>query len=426
VTSSGLFPLLGPGPAEVGALAVPVTPMPAATRCEVVDEFFRSGGGSSVLLTDPQRPHLLGLVSRGRFLQLMSGPFGFGHALFARALVSRVALWEPVVLDAGASVQQAAVAVLQREGDARYEEVVVEFGDHRWGTLSAAAVLEALSRALAEQAMFDGLTGLANRELLLSELTEALVGSGASSGAGGRVVVLFIDLDRFKQVNDVHGHNAGDVLLRAVADRLRAAARPGDVVARLGGDEFAVLLRVDAPPGVEPARVAGWVARRVLDALSVPVPVVGVNLLVGASIGVAVSAATGSDPQTLLREADLAMYEAKRAGGNRIHTVASVGTQLAALPGLAIDDTLSRALHDGEFVLHYQPIRDLCSGQVVSAEALIRWQHPQRGLRPPGEFLPAAQASGLIVQIDRWVLEQACRQLVRWDHDPGVTAPAWV
>jgi len=419
VTHLSLLPLLAPVALQAGALAVPAVPLPAATPCLAVDQRFHADAGqASLLVVDPDRPDEVGLVSRPRFLQLMAGRYGFGRALFGKAPVGGVALWDPVVVEADATIQQAATAVLQRPAEARYDDLVVRGHGGTWATLSAAAVLEALSRTLAEQALHDGLTGLANREVLLAEL------AGRCATPRGGTALLFIDLDRFKQVNDVHGHNAGDALLQVVARRLLASARPEDLVARLGGDEFAVLV-TGLPQGAgEPARTATAVAHRLLADLREPVPVGGSNVLVGASIGVAIGAPTGSDPDTLLREADLAMYQAKRAGGDRIHTVVSVGFQLESpLHGLAIDDTLRRALAAGEFVLHYQPIKELTSGLTVGAEALVRWQHPQHGLLPPGEFLPAAEASGIIGALDQWVLAEACRQLARWDRDPAVTAP---
>lgn len=420
---AGLLPLLVPGPATVGALALPSATVPAATRCAQVDEYFRSGPErSALLIVDAERPALIGLVCRGRFLQVMAGPFGFGRALLANAPVGRVAVWNPVVLDADTPVHQAAAAVLQRSGDARYDEVVVRL-PAGWGTLSAAAVLESLSRLLAEQAMLDALTGLATREVLLHALTEALADGSSTAG----VALLFLDLDRFKQVNDAHGHNVGDRVLQAVATRLRAICRPQDLIARLGGDEFAVMLALPAGESAAATRTATAVAERLLTEIVTPMPLGGISLLVGVSIGVAISAPTGSDPDTLLCEADLAMYAAKRAGGDRIHTVRAVGSQLAApLRGLAIHDTLRRALEDGQFVLHYQPIQELTSGATVSAEALIRWQHPVHGLLPPGDFLPAAHASGLIIDLDRWVLTTGARQLAAWDQDPKLTAPRYI
>ena len=428
MTAPGLLPLLAAGASRVLSLAREVTPLPPDTRCLAVDDRFQSDPEcASLLVAGPERPDAVGLVQRPRFLQVMSGRFGFGRALFGGAPVADVAVWDPVVIDGGATIQQAAAAVLMRAPEARYDDLVVRLPDRSWGTLSAAAVLEALSRELAERALFDALTGLANRELLLAELAQSQSQESQERPGGACTALLFIDLDRFKQVNDVHGHNAGDALLRAVAGRLLAAARPGDLVARLGGDEFAVMLTLSPERGTDPTRTATAVATRFLRAIAEPVPVAGVNLLVGASIGVAVSATGGSEPDTLLREADMAMYQAKRAGGDRVHTVSSVGSQLSpALVGLAIDDTLARALGDDEFVLHYQPIVDLGSGRTVSVEALIRWQHPTRGLRPPGEFLPAAEASGLVVALDRWVLAAACAQLARWDGQLGTASPAHV
>lgn len=420
MTHLGLLPLLAPARQDVEGLAERVEPLPAETTCQQVDELFlASPSRAGLLVRDARHPGRVGLVVRPHFLQAMAGRYGFGRALYARTPVGALAQWDPVVLDAASTVQQAATALLQRPAAARYDELVVRFGEGGWGTLSAATVLEALSRSLADLALYDGLTGLANRGTLLAELEQRCAAPAAGTA------LLFIDLDRFKQVNDAHGHNAGDQLLQAVAQRLRDTARPYDLVARLGGDEFAVLLSA-LPAGTAAATAAQAVAERLLATLSRPLDVAGHTVRVGANIGVA-TATTGTDPDTLLREADLAMYRAKSGGGDRVHAVTAVGGSFGSpLLTLGIDGTLEQALAEEQFVLHYQPIVDLETGRRASTEALLRWQHPQQGLLGPGAFLPAAEASGLIVEIDRWVLRAACDQLVRWDTGLAADAPTWV
>ena len=419
VTLAALSSLMSPLVAQVGDLARPETPWPAATTCLAVDEWFRSQPDRSSLLVRDEAG-AIGLVSRGTLLLALAGRYGFGRALLGDAPVARVAQWSPAILPAEAPVHEAAAAVLGRDAQCRYDDLLVRWPEGRWGVLSAAGVLEALAGILAAQATTDSLTGLANRERLLAELATP----AAIPRQGARPALIFIDLDRFKQVNDVYGHNVGDIVLIEIAERLRRVARPGDVIARLGGDEFVIKLALTPDEGIDPVRNAHAVAQRLLATIIEPIHVGGVTLFVGASVGVAVAGTTGSDPDTLLREADLAMYTAKQAGGDRIELVSSVGRQLAPpLLGLAIDDTLRRALTDKQFRLHYQPIRRLDDNEVVSVEALVRWQDPRHGLRGPDEFLPAAEASGLIVAIDRWVLEEACRQLLEWDADPALSSP---
>jgi len=263
----------------------------------------------------------------------------------------------------------------------------------------AMADLAAQARELKVLAFRDALTGLSNRQLLNDHLAHALAGP-----YGTAVDVLLLDLDDFKEVNDIHGHHAGDQLLIEVGRRLRACVRPGDVVARLGGDEFVVLLvgSLDADA----------VAGRILDALKAPVSIEGTLLRPGVSLGLASVSDDGVDASELLRRADVAMYAAKAAGKNR-YLRFRPEMMTALLERASLESGLRTAVVNGEIVVHYQPIVSARLGTVVKIEALARWK---RGdvLVPPDQFIPAAERSGLIVEIGTEVLVRACAELKPW------------
>jgi diguanylate cyclase (GGDEF)-like protein len=271
----------------------------------------------------------------------------------------------------------------------------------------------AIARWLAEsefrhRAFHDPLSGLANRTLFRDRLDHAL---STHRRSGGTVAVLFVDLDDFKTVNDSLGHQAGDRLLVAVAERISACLRPGDTAARLGGDEFAVL--VEQLDGVDGAVAA---AERLLAALGDPLPTVDRYVSIGASIGIACAVAGQATGDTVLRDADTAMYAAKTGGKGR-YAVFEPAMHAEALHRLDLRVDLERAVERGELRLAYQPIVVLETGAVVGAEALVRWQHPLRGLLGPEEFIGVAEQTGLIVPVGRWILEQACHQARLWPRD---------
>ncbi|HLM66340.1 MAG TPA: EAL domain-containing protein, partial [Longimicrobium sp.] len=257
----------------------------------------------------------------------------------------------------------------------------------------------------------DGLTGLPNRTAFLRALAQACEGRGQLPGGG--FAVLFVDLDRFKTVNDRLGHAAGDAFLGIVGERLAASVRPTDLVARIGGDEFAALLR-----GVEREQDAVRVVERIQRLLSDPVAIGDAEMSASASIGVALGASAPT-AEGILAVADRAMYRAKTLGAGH-HGFSEPGVLAHEEAVLQVERDLRRAIAHDELTLRFQPIVCLADGRLQGLEALVRWNHPVRGLLGPQAFLPVAEASGVIVELDRWVLAAAARQLQAWEADPAL------
>ena len=268
-------------------------------------------------------------------------------------------------------------------------------------------------------AYFDSLTGLPNRVLFKDRLTQALLHAQRHRTT---LATLFLDLDRFKVINDTLGHNTGDLLLKSVAERLAESVRHSDSVcrsvgeaethslARLGGDEFTVLLT-----NLREVQDAGKVARRIVESLAQSFFIEGREIFVTVSVGIAIFPDDGDSVDTLLKNADSAMYHAKEHGRNNAQFYSNT-FNAAAHERLILEGELRHALTREEFVVYYQPLIDLPTGGIVGAEALVRWQHPQRGLLPPAVFLPAAIDTGLIRAIDEWVLRTACRHNQAWQQ----------
>ncbi len=268
------------------------------------------------------------------------------------------------------------------------------------------ALLREREERLAHSAMHDALTDLPNRALLVDRLAQAARRYRRHPDQG--YALLFLDLDNFKAVNDSLGHLAGDELLIQAGQRLTTAVRAEDTVARISGDEFVLLVE-----HCQNAEQAACVARRVLEVMKSPFMVSGQSLYINTSIGVTLARPEQNEPMELLREADLAMYEAKASGKGRF-ALFSPAMRERAVRRLTLDSDLRQALQTDALLLHYQPIVALQSGEVVGFEALLRWNHPSRGLIGPAEFLPLAEANGFIHTITEWTLREACRQLQQW------------
>lgn len=269
--------------------------------------------------------------------------------------------------------------------------------------------------ALEYQANHDALTGLPNRNLLQDRLTHAI---SRADREGTELAVLLIDLDQFKRVNDGLGHNVGDVLIQKVATRMDNCVRDSDTVARLGGDEFMILTT-----GLKNENGAAQLARKILRQFKRKIAINGHEIVASASIGIAIYPRDGSDSDELFRNADAAMYRAKELGRNGMQFYSSdMNTRMR--DRLSLEQSLRSAIHNRELSLWYQPKLDLASGRIYSAEALLRWHHPDRGMVSPAEFIPVAEESGLILPIGAWVIEESTRQIDQWHradkHDVGI------
>ncbi len=397
--------------AMLGMLLLQVVPGPGGPRVR------RCNPAASEMLDRPAEDvvghpleHLLhpdsAAVFTGAMDRVLTGELGTWHGEL------RLAVLGPAAESAPSHERRVAVTLSPlRDADGRVERVTLQMQD-----VTARHHAEA---RLIEMALHDALTGLPNRTLLRDRLGEGLSPATApdADGTEGRLALLFCDLDDFKLVNDSAGHRVGDALLVEVARRL-GALRPDDTVARLGGDEFVIL----SPVGPGDAHAyTDELAALVLEMLTAPVEVAGARYRLSASIGITLSR-PGSTPESLLREADSAMYQAKRTGKNR-RAWYTEEHHLQARRQLRLAEELRAGLERGEFVLHVQPVVDLVAGRVVAGEALVRWQHPDRGLLPPGEWLDVAEASDVIHALGSWVIDESCRLAASWREVLGDGAP---
>jgi diguanylate cyclase (GGDEF)-like protein/PAS domain S-box-containing protein len=326
-------------------------------------------------------------------------------------------------LRAGQRVPDAVHRLVLSGGEARHVRLLsdLRLDEHgevvgAFGTVQDITESKRAEERIRHLAYYDGLTQLPNRHLFLENVTQALNQARRHDRVLG---VLSMDLDQFKRINDTLGHSTGDRLLKEVAARLREGLRAHDTVAhgegelgiaRLGGDEFCILLNE-----IGQLHDAAKIARRIVESFTQPVVIDGNELFVTTSIGIALFPVDGEDAETLLKNADAAMYHAKSQGRNNYQFYGRA-MNARALEKLAMESLLRKAIERSEFELHFQPKLDLRNGCIAGAEALIRWRHPELGMVPPGDFIPLAEESGLIVAIGEWVLEATCRQSLEWQR----------
>lgn len=397
----------------VRSLVRPMMPVDRQAPCEHLIQRFLAEPAIYALpvVDDAGRP--VALVDRKRFVEFFTKPYSkelFGRQGIVEFLAgNHYHAPAPVIVEDHCSVEDAA-QILIASG---IEHMVTGFIVTRDGQYAGVANGHDLLNLITQRkqaelyflAHYDHLTGVPNRVLLADRISQAC---REAERSGSQVALLFIDVDRFKQINDSLGHRVGDAVLRALVGRFKAVARKMDTVARIGGDEFMLLMENLATPDS-----ADMLAGRLVDAMRQPVEVLGHSLIVTVSIGIAIYPRDDSDVSRLMAKADAAMYEAKAKGRNGFR-IYSDGTATFNPARLSLENDLRRALANNELYLAFQPQVEIASGQPRGVEALLRWNHPRRGAISPLEFIPLAEETGLIVELGAWVMRQAFAQMAAW------------
>lgn len=397
--------LIVPPPARACDLAAPIPPLPADATCERArDVFDQDAGVFAVAIVDgDQRP--IGLINRFKFLERLASRFG--RELVLKKPVTSLMDSEPLVLEDTTHIDELGTRLMADQHRYVFDGFIVTRDGAYAGLGTGLDLIRAMTERrhaeLQQMALHDMLTGLPNRGLLEQHLAEAL----ADCGADGRVAVLFLDLDRFKEINDTFGHRFGDLVLCGISQRLRAAVRKSDLVSRLSGDEFAIVLS-----NISSEEDAGGIAEVLLSSCSAPLAIDGREVMVSCSIGVAIYPQHGVTREALLRAADTAQYQAKESRNSWQAYRPEMLEWRAATPGLT---ALRQALEQHQLAVHYQPIVALANGEVYAVEALIRWLHPS-GPVSAADIVTLAETSGLIGPLTEYVMRAAIRQMQDWDR----------
>ena len=399
---------LDESPETLGTLAVPVPPLLPDTPALAAYEAFSATPTLYAIAVVERSGHPVGVLNRFKFLESLSRPYG--RDLLMRQPISRAMDRAPLVVDELSSLDQLGATLADDESRYAFDGFIVTRGGRYLGVGTAFSLVRRLTErrhaALFHMAHHDSLTGLPNRQLFDVRLARAIADA---EGAGRRVCVLYIDLDRFKAVNDTFGHPVGDLLLQSVAMRLRTSVRSGDTVARLSGDEYAVVL-TDVSAEEDGERVAA----HVLEALRQPYALEQHEVHISCSMGIAMYPTDASTHGALMRAADAATYHAKRFRNTRERY--SSGMAQVHRPTSPSFGPVRRALEEGHLSVHYQPQIDARSGLIHGVEALVRWRDGDRGLQSTPEFIRLAEDAGLISEVTDFVLGAAMAQVLEWER----------
>ena len=391
----------------VRALIRYVQPFHEDVACLTVLDFFQQNSTVFALPIVDSVDNPLGIVDRHVFVETFIKPFG--RELYAKRKISEFMVENTIVVDVSTTIDDVSKIII----DAGMQHMVIGFIITENNIYAGIAnghdllneIMQRKQESLFYLAHFDQLTSLPNRFLFMDRLTKAIADANRNKSSVG---LLFIDLDNFKNFNDSMGHGFGDHILIAFADRLSSLAREVDTVARLSGDEFVLIIE-----NIASEYSLTILCNRILDSLKLPWEILGRNIFVTASIGTSTFPNDAVDPNELILKADAAMYEAKR-GGRNAHIHFKPGMRLYSMDNMLLENDLRFALERNEFALFYQPQVSVEEGLLIGMEALIRWNHPERGILTPIHFIEIAEKTGLIIQIGKWVVIEACRQHQEW------------